>query len=69
MFAADENFQFYLEKLAELKGELDVRLYAYCLMTNHVHLLLMPAPGQTLASLLKDLAGRQTRYVNRVEGA
>ena len=57
-----------LENLTELKGELDVRLYAYCLMTNHVHLLLMPAQGQTLASLLKALAGRQTRYVNRVEG-
>ena len=28
----------------------------------------MPAQGQTLASLLKALAGRQTRYVNRVEG-
>ena len=68
VFAADENFQFYLENLTELKGELDVRLYAYCLMTNHVHLLLMPAQGQTLASLLKALAGRQTRYVNRVEG-
>ena len=56
-FAADENFQFYLENLTELKGQLDVRLYAYCLMTNHVHLLLMPAQGQTLASLLKALAG------------
>jgi REP element-mobilizing transposase RayT len=68
VFAADENFQFYLEYLTELKGELDVRLYAYCLMTNHVHLLLMPAQGQTLASWLKALAGRQTRYVNCVEG-
>ena len=68
VFAADENFQFYLENLTDLKGELDVRLYAYCLMTNYVHLLLMPAQGQTLASLLKALAGRQTRYVNRVEG-
>ena len=68
MFAADEDFQFYLENLTELKGELDVRLYAYCLMTNHVHLLLTPAQGQTLASLLKALAGRQTRCVNRVEG-
>ena len=37
-------------------------------MTNHVHLLLMPAQGQTLASLLKALAGRQTRHINRVEG-
>ncbi len=68
VFAADEDFQFYLENLTELKGELDVRLYAYCLMTNHVHLLLMPAQAASLASLLKALAGRQTRYVNRVEG-
>ena len=37
-------------------------------MTNHVHLLLMPAQTASLASLLKALAGRQTRYVNRVEG-
>ena len=49
VFAADEDFQFYLENLAELKGELDIRLYAYCLMTNHVHLLLMPAQTASLA--------------------
>lgn len=68
VFAADEDFQFYLENLAELKGELGVRLYAYCLMTNHVHLLLMPAQTGSLGLLLKALAARQTRYVNRLEG-
>jgi putative transposase len=46
VFAADEDFQFYLDNLAELKGELDVRFYAYCLMTNHVHLLLMPVDAE-----------------------
>jgi putative transposase len=67
VFAANEDFQFYLENLTELKGKFDVRLYAYCLMTNHVHLLLVPAQAASLASLLKALAGRQTRYVNRLE--
>lgn len=67
VFATDEDFQFYLENLTELKENLDVRLYAYCLMTNHVHLLLAPAQAASLASLLKALAGRQTRYVNRLE--
>jgi REP element-mobilizing transposase RayT len=67
VFATDEDFQFYLENLTELKGNLDVRLYAYCIMTNHVHLLLMPVQAASLASLLKALAGRQTRYVNRLE--
>ena len=50
VFTADEDFQFYIENLTELKGELDVRLYAYCLMTNHVHLLLM-SPGGHLKVL------------------
>ena len=68
VFASDEDFQFYLENLTKLKGELDVRLYAYCLMTNHVHLLLAPAEAASLGLLLKALAARQTRYVNRVEG-
>ena len=67
VFAADENFQFYLENLTELKGELSVRLYAYCLMTNHVHLLLMPAQGQTLASLLK-VPGGATDSLRRSRG-
>jgi putative transposase len=56
VFAADEGFQFYLENLAELKGELGVRLYAYCLTTNHVYLLLMPAQTGSLGLLLKALA-------------
>jgi len=36
-------------------------------MTNHVHLLLEPSNDTGLASLMKRLAGRQTRYRNRLE--
>ena len=46
-----------------------VKVYAYCLMTNHVHLLL--CPGEEVAAmsrLMKALAARATRYRNRVEG-
>lgn len=41
---------------------------AYCLMTNHIHLII--DPGDDVASIgyvMKRLAARQTRYVNRLE--
>lgn len=43
VFAADRNYRRYLETLAEFKVVYDVKVYAYCLMTNHVHLLLAPS--------------------------
>ena len=68
VFAADENFHFYLVKYHG--AEMGIGRHAVCLLSNDQpwHLLLMPAQGPTLASLLKALAGRQTHYVNRVEG-
>jgi REP element-mobilizing transposase RayT len=45
-----------------------VKVYAYCLMTNHVHLLLCPDNRRGLEKLMKRLAGRQTRYHNTLEG-
>ena len=43
-------------------------VYAYCLMTNHVHLIIDPGDDEAnLAQLMKRVAGRQTRYVNKTE--
>ena len=67
VFAAEQDFQVYLENLTELKGELDVRLYAYCLMTNHVHLLLMPAQGGNF-SLVAESPGGATDSLRQSRG-
>lgn len=69
VFAEPEDFQRYLSDLRELKDAFGVRVYAYCLMTNHVHLLL--APDDSIAGLgllMKALAARATRYRNKLEG-
>ena len=44
VFAHDDDCRRYLADLRELKEAFGVKVYAYCLMTNHVHLLLAP-PG------------------------
>lgn len=69
VFAESVDFQRYLSDLRELKDAFGVKVYAYCLMTNHVHLLL--APGDScagLSQLMKTLAARATRYRNQLEG-
>ncbi|HQU15320.1 MAG: transposase [Chromatiales bacterium 21-64-14] len=69
VFAGEEDFRYYLDTLKRWKTELGVKVYGYCLMTNHVHLVVEP-PDEVamLGRLMKRLAGRQTRYVNRLEG-
>lgn len=69
VFAGDDDFQRYLNDLRELKVVFGIKVYAFCLMTNHVHLLL--APGDSVAGLgqlMKALAARMTRYRNKLEG-
>ncbi|WP_018882227.1 MULTISPECIES: transposase [unclassified Thioalkalivibrio] len=67
--AGDEDYERYLEDLRELSSALEIRVYAYCLMANHVHLLLEPGEeGSAMGWLMKALAERVTRYRNRLEG-
>ena len=40
VFAAPEDYEYYLRSLAQWKRTFDVKVFGWCLMTNHVHLLL-----------------------------
>lgn len=40
IFDSLRDFEKFLSRLRSLKGKLPFFLYAYCLMTNHVHLLI-----------------------------
>jgi putative transposase len=68
IFAERRDYESYLDALRELKAKHQVAVHAYCLMTNHVHLLLAPRDLTGMAKLMKDLAGRQTVRHNRLEG-
>ena len=68
VFASDDDFLFYLENLKQWKDAFGCKVYAYCLMTNHVHLIIDPGiDAHNLAMLMKRIAGRQTRHVNKLE--
>lgn len=68
VFASARDYRYYLENLWQWKAAFGCRVYAFCLMTNHVHLLIDPgADPEALGRLMKRIAGRQTRYVNALE--
>jgi len=68
VFAQEADFQFYLGTLEDFKALYGVKVYGFCLMTNHVHLI--PQPGEAINGLgefMKRLSERQARSVNRQE--
>ena len=62
IFEDEEDYLLLLECLRLYKDELDFKLYAYCIMSNHYHLLLAPKEEDDLARILKKVG---TRFVNR----
>lgn len=69
VFAEPCDYQRYLDTLAEFKGAYGVDVYAWCLMTNHVHVPIAPRDEMaSIGRLMKRLAGRQARHHNRLEG-
>ncbi len=69
VFAAEQDYQRYISDLRELKDVFGVKVYAFCLLTTHVHLLLALDEAITgLGQLMKALAARATRYRHRLEG-
>lgn len=68
IFFADEDRAAYLSWLKEY-GELhDVEILAYCLMSNHIHLVAVPATDDGLQKMLKPLHMRYAQRVNRARG-
>jgi len=68
VFVERRDFEYYLANLQEWKQVYELEVFSYCLMTNHVHLVVQANDNVTaIPQLMKRLAGRQTRFVNALE--
>lgn len=67
VFTSKSDYLYYLDTLVKYKDIFAVQVYAFCLMATHVHLLVIPSDNKGLGLLMKRLAGRQTRYRNKLE--
>jgi len=67
-FFGDGDRLAYLRYLHQFTLEAGCFVHAYCLMTNHVHLLLTPPGPSACALLMKRLNQHYVQHVNRVHG-
>ena len=65
VFFTDEDRRAYLAWLKDYAEEYGVDIVAYCLMTNHIHLIAVPASEDGLEKVLKPLHMRYAQRVNR----
>ena len=64
IFFNDSDRKAYLRLLAANLKDAGVRILAWCLMSNHVHMIAIPEAGDSLATLLRRVHGRYAQMLN-----
>ncbi|KUK52129.1 MAG: Transposase [Desulfotomaculum sp. 46_296] len=67
-FFCDEDYKAYLHLLAQWCSQWKVEIWAYCLMPNHVHLIVVPPSKEALTRAIAETHRRYTSRVNLREG-
>ena len=68
VFFTDDDRQAYLGWLQDYAEKHEVEVLAYCLMSNHIHLVAVPKTEDGLQGTLKPLHMRYAQRINRTRG-
>ncbi|QJA06343.1 hypothetical protein FVE67_05765 [Thermosulfurimonas marina] len=64
-FHEEEDYRTFLEILANLKRKREIKLWCFCLMPNHFHLLVVPTSSDQLVKFMQGLLVSYTQYYNQ----
>src|SRR5208282_4713001 len=67
-FFGEEDYQHYLELMSQFCRAEQVAIWAYCLIPNHVHLIVVPQSAESLCRAIGEAHPRYTRWINFREG-
>ena len=67
IFEDDADRRAFLDLLAKRAADAGIRILAWCLMENYVHLVLED-PTQTLSEMMRRLSGDYAQRFNRKSG-
>ena len=65
VFFDAQDKKYYLELLQKYSAECGCKINAYCLMPNHIHILMVPQKDNSLAKTMQKLSLRYTQHINR----
>jgi putative transposase len=64
-FGRDGDYLVYLALLQAASRKFGCQVHAYCLMTNHVHVLATPGSAQACGAMMHGVAQRYAHYFNK----
>jgi putative transposase len=64
-FFEEQDYAVYLDNLKKYSQKYRVSIHSFVLMTNHVHLLLMPETAGGVSQLFQALGRYYVRYINQ----
>ena len=64
VFVCDGDYVSYLRIMKKAKRKYKVRIYAYCLMPNHIHMLVEVNPARNLSKFMQWVNRGYTAYFN-----
>ncbi len=67
-FFSTQDYLLYVDLLASAKEKARVDIWAYCLMPNHVHLVVTPESKEGICALLQNAHRIYARRINAREG-
>lgn len=67
-FLGGSDYRTYLRYLRKYAAQFGCAIHAYCLMTNHVHLLLSPRSAMACGQLMKHLGQCYVQTFNMAHG-
>lgn len=65
LFEEENDYTYFLQVLQQLKAEMLFEIHAYCLMSNHVHLLIKEKDVGDISLIMKRLLTKYVMYFNR----
>ena len=68
VFFTDEDRLRYLAWLCEYSERFQFRVFAYCLMTTHVHMVGEPTNETGMGKMMRVLSTRHSQAVNKIQG-
>ena len=64
VFFSDKDKTVYLELMKRFGCKAGLKIWAYCLMDNHVHFIVVPVGAESLAGGFGEVHRRYTRMIN-----
>lgn len=68
VFFSEQDYRYYLELISESCADCGTECWAYCLMPNHVHHIMIPRHVEGLRDALSEAHRKYARSINKREG-